>query len=518
MELCTQGCIQFVVESLLCRFAKSSCIMTQNRMSPLQVPGSFLFHWLPCLAAVVLVANSWAQLPNPPPRSDKPNIILIVADDLGYGDLGCYGQKQIQTPNIDRLATNGMRFTSFYAGSTVCAPSRCSLMTGMHTGHATIRGNIPKASLAAGDISFPQLLHPTYNTGLVGKWGLGDEGSPGLPNLKGFIFFGGYLNQTRAHDYYAPYLDRFDTSEGLRRLEVRANVNAGQGSYLPDMFQKYALNFIRINRPAPFNPGFPFLLVYTPTIPHANNELGRQTGNGMQVPDDKPYSGEDWPQAEKNKAAMITRLDSYVGEILAQIEQFNQVSNTLILFTSDNGAHKEGGVDPDFFHSSGPLRGIKRDLYEGGVRVPMLAVWPGKISAGQVSDEPWAFWDLLPTLCEIGGAKIPKGIDGISYLPTLLGQSQTNRHEYLYWELHESGFKQAVRAGDWKAVRVGAGMPLELYNLSKDLGETKNVAAQNPDVVTQMEEYLKSARTDTPPWNVETDAADKPTGSAGESR
>lgn len=436
------------------------------------------------------------------PENRKPNIILIVADDLGYGDLGCYGQKQIRTPNIDQLAARGTRFTSFYAGSTVCAPSRCALMTGLHMGHATIRGNLPNASLAPGDVTLPQLLQGRYHNGLVGKWGLGDEASPGLPGQKGIDIFIGYLNQTRAHDYYAAYVDRFDTNDGLRRVEFPANANGAQGAYFPDLFQKATLNFIRIHRPAQFNDGRPFLLLYTPTLPHANNELGRQTGNGMQIPDDKPYSDESWPQPEKNKAAMITLLDGYVGEILGRLKEYRQETNTLILLTSDNGPHKEGGVDPNFFQSSGPLRGLKRDLYEGGIRVPMIAVWPGKIPAGRVSDEPWAFWDLLPTLAEVAGVKAPKNVDGISYLSTLLGELQTNRHEYLYWEFHERGFKQAVRAGDWKAVRPGADRPVELYNLANDIGETKDVAPENSGVVARMEKYLKEARTESPLYPV----------------
>jgi arylsulfatase A-like enzyme len=441
-------------------------------------------------------ANSRTSIPKAP---KSPNILLIVADDLGYGELGCYGQTKIKTPNLDALAAAGTRFTSFYAGSSVCAPSRCILMTGRHSGHATIRGNIEGTALAPADVTLAQLLlGKGYKTGAIGKWGLGDIGSTGLPGDKGFLNFVGYLNQTRAHDYYAPYVDRYDTNQGLVRVEFSQNANGGRGSYFPDLFTKASQNFIRINKPDWYSKQMPFFLYLAQTLPHANNELGREVGNGMQVPDDQPYSAETWPAPERNKAAMITRLDRYVGELVDALKKYNQETNTLILFTSDNGPHKEGGVDPEFFHSSGPLRGIKRDLYEGGIRVPLIAVWPGKIPASRVSDEPWAFWDLLPTLAEIGGARPPKDIDGISYAPTLLGTTQTNRHEYFYWELHEKGFKQAVRAGDWKAVRTKAEGPLELYNLAEDLSEKHDLAVAKPDVTARLEKLLKAARTESP--------------------
>jgi len=483
---------------------------------------SFFYMGLRIASFVILMSGTGAcvkaQAPvpaTPPPGAQRilsqpaapraPNIILIVADDLGYGDLGCYGQNQIQTPNLDRLAAAGTRFTSFYAGSTVCAPSRSALMTGLHTGHTRIRGNAKGASLAAQDSTLALYLQRAgYKNGYVGKWGLGNPGSPGLPGDKGFEDFFGYLDQTRAHDYYAQYLDRFDTNEGLRVIEFPANAGGGRGEYLPDRFQTAVSNYFRIHKPDSFNKQRPVFLMIAHTIPHANNEFGRETGNGMQVPDDKPYSAQDWPQVERNKAAMITRLDKYVGQIVSQLKQSKQDTNTLILFTSDNGPHKEGGVDPEFFRSSGPLRGIKRDLYEGGIRVPLIAVWPGKIPTNRVSDEPFAFWDLLPTLVEVAGARVPRNIDGISYLPTLLGTAQTNRHEFFYWEFHEGGFKQAVRMGDWKAVLPQVGGPVELYNLATDLGETKNVAAANPDVVARIQEYLKSARTESAQWPIQT--------------
>ncbi|HEU5068915.1 MAG TPA: arylsulfatase [Verrucomicrobiae bacterium] len=444
------------------------------------------------------------HLPPPPAGPAHPNIILIVADDLGYGDLGCYGQEKIRTPNLDRLAAAGTRFTSFYAGSTVCAPSRSCLMTGQHTGHTRIRGNAKGATLAPDDVTLAMVLQEAgYKTGMIGKWSLGGEGTPGQPGAKGFDDFVGYLDQTRAHDYYAPYLDRFDHADGERHIEFPKNFSGAKGIYFPDVFNKAALNFIRINKPDPFNKERPFFLYLPYTLPHANNELGRQTGNGMEVPDDQPYAAQPWPQPEKNKAAMITRLDKYVGEIMVRLQQYHQESNTLILFTSDNGPHAEGGVDPEFFHSAGPFRGLKRDLYEGGIRVPLIAVWPGRIPAGRVSDETWAFWDLFSTLADVAGARLPQATDGLSYLPTLLNQTQTNRHEFFYWEFHERGFKQAVRMGDWKAVRLTANGPLELYNLTPDPGETRNVAADHPEIITRIEAYLKTARTDSPQWPIQ---------------
>jgi len=454
-----------------------------------------------CFGAGVAIAQPASRFSTNLPAAPKtPNIVLILADDLGYGDLGCYGQTKIKTPHLDSLAAAGTRFTSFYAGSTICAPSRCTLMTGKHTGHATIRGNTAGATLRQEDVTIAQLLKGAgYVTGLMGKWGLGDVGSPGMPGDKGFDEFVGILNQTRAHDYYPPYADRSDRQDGFRLFQFPQNENGLQGLYFPDLFTKCSSNFIRINQPQWYSQQRPFFLYVAQTLPHANNELGRQTGNGMQVPDDEPYAEESWPRVERNKAAMITRLDKGVGQIVETLRQYKQETNTLILFTSDNGAHQEGGVDPEFFRSSGPLRGIKRDLYEGGIRVPLIAVWPGKIPAGRVSDEPWAFWDIMPTLVELAKARMPKGIDGLSYLPTLLGQNQTNRHEYLYWEFHERGFQQAVRMGHWKAVRAGMESGMELYDLRKDIGETKNVAGQNPEVVAQITEILSRARTEPSP-------------------
>ena len=322
-------------------------------------------------------AASWRA---PAPR--KPNIILIVADDLGYGDLGCYGQTKIKTPNIDRLAAEGVRFTDFYAGSTVCAPSRCALMTGLHTGHAYIRGNAAVA-LRPQDVTIAELLKKAgYHTGLIGKWGLGNENTTGMPQNQGFDEFGGYLDQTHAHDYYTDHLWRYDPTLGFSRMALIENDNDKKALYTHDLFETAALNIMKMNQPSPLNHYRPFFLCFAFTIPHANNEEGRRSGNGMQVPSDAPYSNESWPQVEKNKAAMITRLDATVGKILDKLQELKLDDNTIVLFTSDNGPHKEGGVDPNFFQSSGPLRGIKRDLYEGGIRLPFIAWWPGTVPAG----------------------------------------------------------------------------------------------------------------------------------------
>ena len=442
--------------------------------------------------------NRLAQLPPP-----TPNIIFILADDLGYGDLGCYGQTKIKTPNIDKLAAEGIRFTSCYAGSTVCAPSRCALMTGLHSGHGTIRGNAAVA-LQPSDVTLAEVLKSAgYNTCLIGKWGLGDENTTGVPQKKGFNEFVGYLNQTHAHDYYTDHLWRFDPRTGWDGPEeLPENRDNKKELYTPDLFALAANNFIRINKPEARKPNRPFFLYFADIIPHANNEEGKRSGNGLQVPTNAPYSQEPWPAVEKNKAAMITRLDNDVGTIMKRLKDSKMDENTIVFFTSDNGPHKEGGADPEFFKSSGPLRGIKRDLYEGGIRVPMIVRWPGMIKPGQVSDQVLAFWDVLPTLAELVRAKTPQNLDGISMLPAILGKPQTNQHAFLYWEFHERGSQQAVRMGDWKAVRLAPGEPLELYDLARDLGEKTNVAKEHPEVVAKIEAYLKTARTASDKWPI----------------
>ena len=314
-------------------------------------------------------------------------MIFILADDLGYGDLGCYGQTKIKTPNLDKLASEGIRFTDFYAGNTVCAPSRCTLMTGLHNGHAWIRGNATMA-LRPEDLTVAEMLKRAgYHNVLIGKWGLGNENTTGVPQKKGFDEFVGYLDQTHAHDYYTDYLWRFDPGTGFDgRQTFPENEGGKKGLYIPDLFTTGALNFLRINKPDRASIRRPFFLFLSFTTPHANDEEGQRSGNGMQVPSDAPYSNEPWPQTEKNKAAMITRLDSDIGKLMDKLQEFKMDEDTIVFFSSDNGPHKEGGVDPKFFQNSGALRGIKRDLYEGGIRIPMIVRWPGRIKPGQTSD------------------------------------------------------------------------------------------------------------------------------------
>jgi arylsulfatase A-like enzyme len=442
------------------------------------------------LVSLVSWTPTWAG-----EKTKKPNIVFILADDLGYGDLGCYGQKVIQTPNLDKLARRGMRFTQFYAGSTVCAPSRCALMTGLHTGHCLVRGNA-RVPLGPQDTTVAEILKAAgYITGLIGKWGLGEEGTTGVPNRKGFDYFFGYLNQHHAHNSYPDYLYRNEEKIVIEGNVVKDNVASKKAQFAQDLFTREALGFLEKNKDQPF---FLYLAI---TIPHANNERGKLEGNGMEVPSDAPYSDRKWPQAQKNHAAMITYMDRDIGMILDRLKELGLEENTIVLFSSDNGPHREGGGDPFFFHSSGGLRGFKRSLHEGGVRVPFMVAWPGKIKEGTTSDHLGAFWDFLPTAAELGGGKAPSGLDGISFLPTLLGKEQ-KQHEYLYWEFFESGFQQAVRTGPWKAVRKKLGEPLELYHLEKDRGEENNIAGQHAEVIARIERYLQTARTESPHWPI----------------
>jgi arylsulfatase A-like enzyme len=440
-----------------------------------------------------------------PPAPRRPSLVLIVADGLGYGELGCYGQAKIKTPNIDKLASEGLRFTDFYAGSPVGAASYCVLMTGLHAGHVAIRG-VGNVSLGAGDITVTELLKGAgYRTGLIGEWELGGEHSAGLPQKKGFEQFLGYLDADQAQDYYAYQLWRFDGKNGYDGLEsFGPNAARRRGLFIPELFTTAAQNFLRNYKPDRFNQYRPFFLVLAYTLPHANNLAAKTPGNAMPLPGDAPYSNEPWPQPEKNKAAMITTLDTDVGRLMDTLKQLKIEDNTVVVFTSAHGPHKENGVDLGFFQSSGLLRGGKLDLYEGELRVPLVVRWPARIKAGQVSDLICGFQDVLPTACAFAGTKAPENIDGLSILPTLRGQTQTNRHDFMYWELHEQGFQQAVRMGEWKAVRPQAEKPLELYNLKADLGEKNNVAAQYPEIIGKLESYLKTARTDSALWPVRT--------------
>ncbi|MBX3280774.1 MAG: arylsulfatase [Acidobacteria bacterium] len=447
------------------------------------------------LAAAVLFPA--VCVPSAAPMARRPNIIFIMADDLGYGDLGSYGQRIVRTPNLDRMAAEGIRFTQYYAGSTVCAPSRSVLMTGQHTGHTWIRGN-SKDNLRPEDITVAEVLRGAgYATGLVGKWGLGHEGSAGVPTRKGFDSFFGYLDQTHAHNYYPTFLVRDESRVKLRNV-VPNEGSVGQGmaseriDYSHDLMTDEALAFI--DRHAAKQ----FFLYLAYTLPHANNEARER---GMEVPDFGEYADRDWPDARKAFAAMVARLDRDVGRVLERLKERGIDRETIVFFTSDNGPHREGGHDPDFFSSTGVLRGIKRDLYEGGIRVPMIVRWPGRVRAGQVSRHVWGHWDFLPTAAEIAGVRAPDRIDGRSMLSAILGR-KAQTQPYLYWEFHERGFKQAVRAGDWKAVRLAPDKPLELYDLRSDLGETRDIAARHPEVVRRIEGYLRTARTESTLWPV----------------
>ncbi len=435
----------------------------------------------------------------------KPNIIFVLADDLGYGDLGCYGQERIQTPHIDRMAAEGMRFTDCYAGCTVCAPSRSVLMTGLHTGHTRVRGNHgrdgDRVPLAPEDTTVAELLQQQgYATGLVGKWGLGDAGTTGHPNRKGFDYFYGYLDQRHAHNYYPEHLWRNEEEVQLPGNEEPAPfVHGGKGSYVPELLRDEALSFVDRHRETPF------FLYWAMIRPHAANEsgghYGPETGEGMPVPTDAPYAEETWPEAQKNHAAMITQMDADVGLLFDKLETLGIAQDTLVIFTSDNGPHKEGGADPEFFGSRGGLRGIKRDLYEGGIRVPGIAWQPGTVPAGATSRLPWAFWDFLPTAAAAAGANVSADLDGISILPTLQGRFGDQRpHDNLYWEFHERGFAQAVRMGHWKAVRPGADAGIELYDLAQDVGEEHNLADKHPALVAEAQRLFEAERTTSEHW------------------
>ena len=443
---------------------------------------------------------------------DKPNIIYILADDLGYGDLGCYGQKRIKTPVLDRMAAEGMKFTDSYSGSTVCAPSRCVLMTGLHTGHCFIRGN-GKDNLRPGDVTVAEMLkRGGYSTALIGKWGLGHEGSAGVPTRQGFDYFFGYMDQHHAHNYYPTFLLRNETRVKLANL-VPNEGKYGQGvatkkvQYSHNLLAEEALKFIERSKDGPF---FLYLAL---TIPHANNEARNK---GMEVPDYGIYSDTDWPEPQKGHAAMISLMDRDIGRLLGKLKALGLDERTLVVFTSDNGPHHEGGSNPVFSNSSGKLKGTKRSLTEGGIRVPKIAYWPGTVKPATVTAHPTCFQDLMPTACELAGVAPPKGIDGISYVPTLLGRSDQKTHEYLYWEFHEGGAsKRAVRFGKWKAILPKPSGTIEIYDLSKDIHEDNNLAAERPDLVRTAGGYIKAGRTESARWPLREKGKSRKTGGKG---
>jgi arylsulfatase A-like enzyme len=448
--------------------------------------------------AGVLIAGEKLSAASRVADEGRPNIVFILADDLGYGDLGCYGQARIQTPELDRMAADGMRFTQFYAGSTVCAPSRCVLMTGRHTGRCYIRGN-RRISLRPDDLTVAEVLKRTgYATALVGKWGLGQEGSDGVPNRQGFDQFFGYLDQVHAHNYYPTFLMRNEQRFPLRNI-VPEEGEYGQGratkrmQYSHDLFADEALSFIDANKERPF------FLYFAATIPHANNEAGDK---GMEIPDYGIYSKMDWPDAQKGLAAMISRLDRDVGRILRRLEQHGIERETIVFFSSDNGPHSEGGNDATFFDSNGPLRGMKRDLYEGGIRVPLVVRWPGHVPGGTVSPHVAYFGDFLATAAELAGVDLAAPTDGISFLPELLGEADRQpKHDYLYWEFYERGSTQAVRLGVWKGVVSPLrGEEIELYHLPSDPAEAHDIAAAHPDLLARIREAFSQAHIPSDLW------------------
>lgn len=415
--------------------------------------------------------------------AERPNIIYIVSDDLGYGDLGCYGQQVIQTPRLDQLAAEGLRFTDHYAGHTVCRPSRLVFLTGYHTGHTAISGNT-RYELPKNVTTVTSLLKDAgYVTGGVGKWALGDNGSDGHPNRQGFDFFYGYLDQSAAHDYFPEVLYRNEQAERLpgNVNSGHRNVSSSKVTYAHSRITEEALGFIQRNKDRPF------YLNLTWTIPHTNNEAGRIEKDGQEIPDYGIYKNKDWPNPEKGFAAMISLMDRDTGRIVDLLKKLGIEKKTLVVFTSDNGPHQEGGHKMEFFDSNGELRGFKRSLHDGGIRVPMIAWWPGTVQPG-ISNHVSAFWDWLPTACEIGGARIPDGIDGISFAPTLLGQSsKQQQHEFLFWRWNRL---RAVRIGKWKGVQKDNRW--ELFDLETDIGEANDVSEANEEIASNMQKIIAS--------------------------
>ena len=458
-------------------------------------------RWLVVSLAILGVSTAVA--------ADRPNMIFILADDLGYGDLGCFGQNVIQTPRLDQMAAEGMKFTQFYAGNTVCAPSRSVLMTGQHMGHTFVRGNAGTdmlvQSLRDEDITVAEVVKAAgYHTALIGKWGLGEIDHPGSPLKQGFDRFFGYLNQVHAHNYYPEFLWNNDARMPLRNKVERNDRSYGgftggaatkRVDYSHDMFVEEAIGFIREHHDEPF-------FLYLPmTIPHANNEGTRMTGNGAEVPDHGIYADRDWPEPDKGQAAMITRMDGDVGRILDLLRELDIDKNTLVFFSSDNGPHDEANHDLQRFNPSGPLRGTKRALYEGGIRVPSIAWWPGTVDAATTSDHISYFGDWMATAAELAGVDAPDHTDSISFVPTLKGSGDQKAHDYLYWEFYERGSRQAVRFGKWKAIRQPMfDGEVELYDLSQDVGEANNLAGRHDELVKQAVAMMEEAHTPNANW------------------
>ncbi len=475
----------------------------------------FAQRWNRCrlIARLILVASMLAVSANQAMSADeRPNLIWIMADDLGYGDLGCYGQTVIKTVHLDQMAREGMRFTQFYSGATVCAPSRSVLMTGLHHGHTRVRGNAGKQNpiaqaLRPDDNTVAKTLQAAgYRTALIGKWGLGDEGaaSSGIPNKQGFDYFFGYLNQVHAHNHFPDFLWRNEQRVKIDNSVVAIG-DAGGGyatepkTYADDLFADEAIKFVKENRDRPF------YLYWSMVIPHANNERSNKLGDGTEVPELYDYGKQDWPKQDKGQAAMVHRMDQYVGRMLQELKQLNLDKRTLVVFTSDNGPHNESRHNLERFNPSGPLNGIKRSLTDGGIRVPCIAWMPGTISAGKTVDHVAYFGDWFATACELGNAPVPKGLDSISFAATLKGQDESQKkHDFLYWEFHEGGFKQAaLYQGRWKGIRSGKdSSSLKVYDLNNDIGEKSDVAATSVEVAKRINEYLDTARTDSEDWPI----------------
>ncbi len=468
----------------------------------------------------------------------KPNIIYILADDLGYGELGCYGQEKIETPHIDALADIGMKFTQHYSGAPVCAPARCVLLTGLHSGHAFVRSNdewrergevwdfakavedphlegqrpIPSNTVTIGKI----LQKAGYTTACVGKWGLGAPFTEGVPNKQGFDFFYGYNCQRQAHTYYPKHLWKNEEKiwldnelvvpntkldEGADPYDMASYAKYTQREYAPELMQKEVLSFVERNKDKPF------FLYYATPIPHDPLQAPKRWVDyyNNKFGDEEPYLGDKgyfpnrYPHA--TYAAMISYLDEQVGELIDKLKALGIYDNTLIIFTSDNGPTYAGGVDSPYFDSAKPFHCThgwgKGFVHEGGIRVPMVAVWKDHIQPGSHSDHISAFWDVLPTLAELAGAEIPENTDGISFLPALTGKGTQKEHDYLYWEFPSYQGQQAVRKGDWKAIRKDifkGNMDIALYNLAEDIVEENNVADQYPEIVDEMQKIMKEAR------------------------
>ncbi len=485
-----------------------------------------MLMWCAPMALILLFVSSVPLRADSDKKSPRPNIIYILADDLGYAELGCYGQKKIRTPNLDRMAEEGIRFMRHYAGAPVCAPSRCVLMTGMHLGHAYIRNNksvppegqqaIPGDTLTIAEI----LKQQGYATAAIGKWGLGPPQSEGDPNNQGFDLFFGYNCQAHAHSFYPTYLWRNQGRIKLNNHPFKAHQRLPKDAdpndpasyaryigkdYAPDRMIKEALRFIRDHQQEPF------FLYFPTTVPHLAIQVPEDSLNEYKGKwPDPPYPGGKGylphPSPRAGYAAMVTRMDRDIGRIFALLKKLKLDDNTLVIFSSDNGPtyNRLGGSDSEFFQSAGPFSGLKGSVYEGGIRVPMIARWPGKIEAGQVSEHLSAFWDVLPTLAEVAGAKTSAGLDGISFLPELLNKGSQPQHEFLLWEFHGYGGQQAVRLGDWKGIRLNCRKkpdgPIKLYNLKSDIGEKHDVAGEHPAVVARMEQLMKSEHWDSSLW------------------